>query len=431
MLARVVAWGWWLGMWLLPSMAMAATGGELFAQGVGAFKNGNFASALSYFEQARVAGLDLPALHYNRGVSLYKLGRYPEAEDAFLVCARDAAWAPLAYYNAGLSAYQQDRRPQAAAHFDRAWRLSDDRQVRALAFTMLVRVDPAAGSRPRGAVSVNFGYNDNVTLSADSLTLQTASESDRFTEVLASLDGRWGAAANAPRWEASLYDLRYTDLKDNNLTALLLGASKSATFAAWYTDFSAQWEYVLRDGHRFQETASVQVEGVRDRTDQGDLRLALRLSAIDALDDNFAFLDGLRQDITASIGERIGSGRARVGISYERNDRADSATADEFFSFSPTRYGLWLRASWPLGAYWRLEPIARYTRSRYADPDRRASGVVATREDREQLYGVGARYRLGAFWQLFTDFLYTNNRSNFPELSYTQRIVSIGVTRRF
>lgn len=418
-------------MWLLAPAVAVANPAQLFAQGVGAFHSGDFASALRYFQQAHAAGFNLPTLYFNLGASLYKLGRYAEAEDAFRECARDPNWASLANYNAGLSAYKRGQRTAAAGYFERAWRLADSTKVRALALTMLERTDLAASRRPRGLLALNLGYNDNVALSADNQTLQTSSEGDRFSELLASATGRWGSRAGALNWDASLYDLRYARLADNNITSVTVGVGKPAKFEPWYTDISAQEEYALRDGHPFQQIFTLRVEGTREHPDQSDLRLGAEVSSIDALDDNFAFLDGSSQQVDASIARRIGDGRARLGVAIERNRRADLANGVEFFSFSPTHYSVRFVGSWPLAEYVRWEPIVRYTRSRYADPDRRASGVVATREDRARQLALRATYRLTAAWRLLGEFSYIDNRSNFPEFSYSQRAAWIGMTRRF
>ena len=432
MRAPKVKWGrYLLGLWFLASVAGAATGDQLFAQGVGAFKTGNFDLAVIYFQQARVAGLDRPTLYFNLGASLYKLGRYAQAEEAFRMCARDPLWASLANYNAGLAAYQRGQGAVAADYFNHASRTSDSDEVRGLALAMLERVDPVASREPRGTLSVNVGHNDNVTFSADNQTLLTSSQPDYFSEVLASATGWGGKNARTLRWDASLYDLRYRELSDNNITSVTLGASKPSRFASWYASVGAQWEYVLRRGQRFQQIGSVRLTGIRDRPNRGDLRLRVQVSAIDALDSNFAFLDGSRQEIEASIGQRVGGGQTRFGFGIERNDRADFTVANEFFSFSPLRYRVSFAGSWPIRGYWRFQPSASYTQSRYADADQRASGLVATREDDEWLVTLRATYRLTEFWRLFGDYTYTDNRSNFPEFSYSQRIVSLGASRPF
>lgn len=425
-------WAWCLfGLWFLASVAGAATGDQLFAQGVGAFKNGNFDLAVIYFQQARAAGLDLPTLYFNLAASLYKLGRYAQAEEAFRMCARDPLWSSLANYNAGLAAYQRGQRAAAADYFKYASRIGDSDEVRGLALAMLERVDPAASREPRGTLTVNAGYNDNVTLSADSQTLAASSESDYFSEVLASATGWWGKNSRTLRWDASLYDLRYRELSGNNITSVALGVGKPSRVASWYSNFGGQWEYVLRNGRRFQQIGSLRVTGIRDRQNGGDLRLGAQVSVIDALDSEFAFLDGSRQEIEASIGQRVGAGHTRFAFGIERNDRADLAIANEFFSFSPLRYRVSFAGSWPVRGYWRFQPSVSYTRSRYADADLRASGMVATREDDERQVTLRASYRLTDFWRLFGDYTYTDNRSNFPEFSYSQHVISLGASRPF
>lgn len=429
MIARWIAvGGWLLGLWLCAPMAWAATADELFAQGVGAFKRGHFQDALAAFRQALAAGLDTATLHYNLGVTLYKLGRYAEAQDAFRACARYPAWAALANYNLGLSAYRRDQRTAAAEYFDRAWRLAESEELRTLAITMLERTDAAASRRARATLAIHVGHNDNVTLSADSQTLRTSRESDVFTEAWASATGVWGTA-NGLRWDASFYALNYADLPDNDITELSLGVAKAAARGQWRTEAGAQWQYVLLDGRGLQQIASLRLEGARDYPNRVDLRLHAQFSAIDALDDDFAFLDGSRQELGAAAARRFDGGRIEAGLALERNDRDDLTTATEFYSYSPTRHGVWLKGGWPLGARWRVEPEGRYYRSRYADADRRAGGLSATREDRQGSLTLRAAYRLTAAWRLVGEYTYLNNDSNFSEFSYSQRVFLVGVTR--
>lgn len=431
MLARLATYVWLILTALLSPLAFAASAGDLFAHGVAAFKKKDFASALHYFEQAKTAGLETPAVHYNLGATFYKLGRYKESENAFLVCSHDPAWAALAYYNAGLAAYRRGQRATAGEYFDRASRLSDNDELLGLALTMLERTNPTALRRATGAFAFNLGYNDNVTLAASGQTLRASNQSDQFAEMFAFATGFWTEGANAPRWEASLYDLTYAHLKDNSITELSLGAAQPLALTQWHTEVALQWEFVLRDWQRFQQIASVRLDSVRDWPNRREVRVSIEFSAINALDPNFEFLDGSQQRLSVSTSQPLGIGWLRVGATLERNDREDLATTTEFFSFSPKRTGVWLKGSWPLGAHWQLEPTMRYTQSRYADPDRRASGVVATREDDERQVVLRMKYQLTAAWRVVGEYSFIDNRSNFPELSYSQRVASVGVTRPF
>lgn len=431
MLLRAAGWRCCLiAMSLLPGMALAVPADALFARGVAAFKNGSFSTALEYFQQALAAGLDSPALQYNLGVSLYKLGRYSEAEAAFRACARDPAWAPLAYYNMGLSADQRGAPAVAQEYFEDAWRTAETDEVRKLAAAMLTRRS-APPPRASGVLTADVGYNNNVTLTADNQTLQTTRESDVFTELLAAATGRWGSAPKAPRWDASLYNLTYRDLTENNITELLLAAAKPVSLAAWRFEAGAQWQYVLREGQRFQQIGSLRFEGTYELPNQRDVQVGLLLSSIDALDGDFEFLAGSRQELDIATRQPAGRGRLRSAITLERNERNDLTTANEFFSYSPTRYGLRFDGSWSIGMGWRFEPTAHYSYSRYADPDRRADGLVTTRADKNFELSLRVRRRLAGDWRLIGEYAYVRNASNLAEFSYSQNVLLIGISRPF
>jgi hypothetical protein len=418
-----------LVLWVAIPAALAAPADELFVQGVEAFQAGEFEAALQSFRQARDAGLDTAALHYNIGSALYKLERYAEAQEVFAACARDPAWAALARYNMGLAAYQQGRRAEAAEYFAQTWRHTDEAKLAALAQTMLERIDPMARWYPRGILSLSTGYDSNLVLSDQTRTAPATGQSDLFTELLASTGARLGSGSGAPRWEAALYDLRYLDLKDYSITEILLGLDAPWRFGAWQSTAGGQWRYILRDGGAFQQVVTLKTGTSREWTGNRALHFGLRYDQIESIDNNYQFLDGRKLEAGASAAQPAGAGWMHYGVTYERHNREDLVVGGEFFSYSPSRAALWLKGSWPLGDRWRLEPSARYRHSRYADEDRRASGVVLTREDNEWQAGLHARYRLTIAWQLTGEYTYSSSRSNFDEYSYTRHQVSIGVMR--
>lgn len=415
--------------WLCSTAVLAAPADELFAQGVRAFQAGDYPGAHASFEQARESGLDTPALHYNLGATLYKLGRYAEARQAFEACARDPAWAALSHYNMGLAAFQQGQSATAAEHFDLAVRYTDDYKLAALAQTMLARVDPLAYWRPRGTLALNLGHDSNVLLTDQAGVAAATGRSDGYTEFLAATTARFGNAAQAPRWEASLYDLRYFDFSDYNISALQLGLGVPWNTGAWRSEAGGQWQYLFRDGRDYVRITALQARTVRDLAGQRTLRFDFRHEWIDPIDNGYRFLDGTRALFGASASEPAGYGWIYYGAVFEHNDRADLATGGEFFSYSPARAGLWASASWPLAARWQLEPSVRYRYGQYADADRRASGVTQTRTDHDWQVGLRVRYRLTMTWQLTGEYIYSENRSNFDEFSYTRHQLQIGVRR--
>lgn len=409
--------------------AVAGAAEEFFDQGVKAFHSGDFEVAKQSFEQARDAGMDSSALYYNYGSTLYKLERHAEAQAAFAVCARDPAWAALARYNMGLAALQQGMRADAAEYFDRVWRHTNDTKLAALAQTMLERIDPMALWYPRGLFSFSLGHDGNVVLSDQTQFIPASGKSDTFTELLATAGARLGGGPRAPRWEAALYDLRYSSLHDFSITQVLLGMHVPRRLGFWHSEVGGQGWYILRGGSAFQQIAALMAGTAREWTNQRALRFDVRQDRIESIDNNFRFLDGQRLEIGATATQPAGAGWLYYGVTNERNKRKDLAAGGEFFSYSPSRVALWLKGSWPWGARWRFEPMVRSQSSRYADEDRRASGVVQRREDHEWQAGLLARYRLTAAWQITGEYIYSGSRSNFDEYSYTRHQLLIGVTR--
>ncbi len=413
----------------MSPQAVAGAAEEFFDRGVKAFLSRDFKGAKQAFERARDAGMDSSALHYNYGSTLYKLERYAEAQAAFAVCARDPAWAALARYNMGLAALQQGKRAEAAEFFDQAWRHSDDIKLAALAQAMLERVDPMALWYPRGTFSFSLGHDSNVLLSDSTQAVAAAGKADVFSELLVSTGARLGGRPGAPRWQAAIYDLRYADLHDFNITQILLGMHVPRRLGSWHSEAGGQGWYIMRDGSAFQQVVGLKAGTLREWASQRALRFDLRYDRIESLDDNFQFLDGQRLGVGAIATQPAAGGWVYYGVTYEQHDRKDLAVGGEFFSYSPSRAGFWAKGSWPWGGRWRLEPMVRSQFSRYADEDVRTSGVVQTREDHEWQAGLLARYRLTAAWQISGEYTYSSSRSNFDEYSYTRHQLWIGIAR--
>jgi len=414
---------------IVAPCAMAGAAEEFFDNGVQAFHSTDYNAAQRAFEQARDAGMDSAALYYNYGSTLYKLKRYAEAQAAFARCVHDPAWAALARYNMGLAAYQQGRRAEAAEFFSQAWRYADDAKLATLAQTMLDRIDPKASWFPRGMFSVNLGYDSNVVLSDLAQTAPAAGKSDTYTELLATTGARLGSGPGAARWEAMIYDLRYSNLTDYSITDVILGMHVPWRLGVWQNEAGGQWWHILRDGSAFQQVVALKAGTTREWAGNRALRFDLRYDSIESDDSSFQFLDGRRLEISASVAQPAAAGWMHYGGTYEQNNRRDLAVGGEFYSQSPSRVALWLKGSWPFGARWRLEPSMRYRYSHYADADRRISGLVQTREDNEWQAGVLTKYRLSVAWQLAVEYSYTGSRSNFDEFSYTRHLLTVGLAR--
>lgn len=89
---------------ILPSFLFASGSGEKIASGNRALAGGDFAKALSLYEEAAVAEPESPYVYFNKGLAYYGLGDYEKARESFLESAAktpDISLEAKAYYNLG------------------------------------------------------------------------------------------------------------------------------------------------------------------------------------------------------------------------------------------------------------------------------------------------------------------------------------------
>jgi len=87
--------------------ALAATAGELFADGNRLFRDDLYWAALLRYREAAEAGMETPLLHYNTGIAHYKAQQYVRARESLQKASTYGPLAPLSHYNLGLTAYRQ------------------------------------------------------------------------------------------------------------------------------------------------------------------------------------------------------------------------------------------------------------------------------------------------------------------------------------
>ncbi len=107
---------------LTGSVALAATGADLYRDAQAAFRGGDYAEAAKLFMAADKAGHDDPVVFYNAGVAYFRLGQFDRAEAAFATAAAYDRLAPMAYYNLGLIARREDDYRNAQGWFRQAAR---------------------------------------------------------------------------------------------------------------------------------------------------------------------------------------------------------------------------------------------------------------------------------------------------------------------
>jgi tetratricopeptide (TPR) repeat protein len=408
-----------------------------FDRALKAFRAGDYNAALQGFLRAQAAGMDRPALHYNLGVTYYKLERYAEAESVFQALMKNPEHAPLAGYNLGLIAMKQGRDRVAARMFRRTAATAENPKLKALAVAALDRLGAVAEPSPwRGFASAHAGHDGNAVLAAEAETVGASGRSDSYGELFARIQGPLtGTRREGLQLDAGVYSLRYKDLSEYDFENLHVGAAYRHTHERWSTETGVDYDYSHVGGAGFLRSASLVVQG-RRRWESAHLRLSYRGSRIDDASPAYAYpyLAGWRQLFAAQSIWRHDAFRWKLGYSLELNDRDDLVQGAEFYSYSPTRHGLYVDGIRRLGDRWEAKLGFAYQYSRYGEPDTRSIDgnlVTKRREDKRTQLTARLQHRLTEEWELSGSYTRTVNNSNFNAEEYTRNIYALGVARSF
>jgi tetratricopeptide (TPR) repeat protein len=394
------------------------SGADAFAAGERAFAAEDYAAALAAFREAAATGRDGPAVRYNIGVCLYRLERFEEAAQAFDALERSFPdMQPLAAYNLGLAETKRGRLTQARSAFERAVERGDE-NIRALALTMLERVDAQQPEPTRWTrvLELGVGHDDNVAL-IDSASLPAGRSAD---SVFAELNAYFGKpfAGERLRFDANVYHVAYTDAEEFDQLSLYVGTRARWRVGAWYGSAGPFVNRSTLDGTGFEQEvgASLDVRYALGQTGAALGFLATR-GAIDELSDEFAYVDGTRTAVGVFFIRPLTAGSVRLDYREERNDRAGAGVSPD-----RSRYAVSYRRAFRSG--WTGELGYEYRESDYARLD-------VPRHERRRQFELAAEHRLGSDWIFDASLRADDNSADDGRYTYERTRVAVGLSRAF
>ena len=407
----------WLAL-ALPGIGCAAAGGEAFAAASREFEDGDYRLALELFEEARDAGIEGAAVHYNIGVCHYRLGDHSEAEASFrALAARFPEMRDIAEYNLALTLLAQQRTAEARTLFAQTQR-SGDQTLAALARRALetLGAEGQAGSRWLGSADVGLGYDDNVALADDSSLPGGETSGSAFVELVAFASGAF-ATSWPLRLDISGYVVRYPEAEEFDQNAVRLGSAFEWTIGGWRLGAGPHYSYSTLDGDGFERHLGFDIVMSRPLSRNTTFEWRFAQDDIQDLDPRFSFVDGSRQWLRLGIEHRAARGRLRVAYDFESNDRAGASVTSD-------RNRLTLRHNVRVAADWTLELAASYRTTRHAQ-------LAAPSGERLTELSAGASRDLSAGWLLRADYYWADNDSDIAAFSYDRSRVAIGVSKAF
>lgn len=404
------------------SVAFAEDVSAAFAAGTQSFVEKDYSRALANFEEARNAGVEGPAIHYNIGACHYRLGDYARAEVEFrLVADRYPAMRSLAEYNLGLVLLHEQRESEARVLFAQAREHDSGDKVAQLATTILTRLDSpreAAGrlSRWMSFVDVNVGHDDNVALIADSSVPAGQSVDSAFSEAFVAISGPLSPGRGL-RFDGNVYAVRYNDAAEFDQTAIHLGGAYHWAMTRWQMEAESHFNRSTLDGDGFEQRLGLGVTLKRSLSPQTLLGMQLVRDEVDGIESQFSYLEGSRALVGLTFEWFRSSGRLTLGYQFESNDRASA-------SASPTRNRIFVRYRYAMSPNWGADVGLSLRDSAYDDL------AVTQDEDLTELaFRLTRNFARGL--HLNAGYEWSDNRASVDVFTYARSRVSVGMTKSF
>jgi tetratricopeptide (TPR) repeat protein len=411
----------WATLSLLAFTGFAsAASADDWTSGTQAFEAGDYESALHFFESARDAGLDGPAVHYNIAVSQFRLGRYAAAGQTFgLIARRFPQMRGLAEYNLGLVARRLDNVPQARAHFLRAYELSpDNREIRVLASRRLRELEPEVRriSRWSGAVGARAGYDDNVALRDEAGLPFGVTADSPMADLFAVIQGPWDGRSGL-RLDGSAYLLKYFDADQFDQSQLRGGLFYDWRPQDWRVQLGVHASMSTLGGDAFDRKLGIHGSVIRYLGHTGTINLRYFYDDVNDANSMFAGVAGSRQQFDLRYRWHRSGHRLQVQFGLETNNRADPAVSPE-----RTLFGIGYLYTPEIGLGYGAGIELR--KSEYDD-------LATPREEDLLTFSGELTYMLRNDWQVLFQLRISDNDSTDPAFTYDRVQATIGTMKFF
>lgn len=426
----------YLSLLAILCMNLPLLGQVSYAQdgsGTGAFRAGDYHTALAEFQRLRDAGDRSPRLTYNLAVTHYQLGNSAAAERLFRDLLSLPRWGEIACYNLGLVAMQRGDRVAARRWFDRVHREATDANLRVLAADQLRQLDTdLAAAPPRSAVllSIGGGFDTNVIAFPDPFQDESSQGEDSFVEALGYAQGYLrGLRGAGVRVHGYGYTRRHTDLDFLDPSALGAGVTHEIPFGDWQVEYGIGVGHSLVGGDALTTDFSGRV-GVERMIGETRFSATYR-PQFHSAGSAFPELEGTAHRVEFNWQRRTGAYMWRTGYRFEFNDREDRTFEDEFFSYSPMKHRMLLEAGWRLLPDFMLVVGGSHELGRHRDANRMfdLDGEFLEEKrntDRTDLWARG-EYDLGERWRLSGEARHVSQDDTFSFYEYDRSTFSIGL----
>ena len=407
---------------LLFSSELLATADSDYALGVEAYKAGDNATAVTYFESAMKQGMDSIALQYNLASSYYRVGRLKDAKKTFKQLHETVEMRDIAGYHLGLIAIQEKDGSLARSHFNAIVSSGKDEKLITLSKKHLAALTKKE-ARWKSHFTFNLGYDDNISsVSGDSVL----DKADNFYQLFASTDLLiTGKRAEGWSANASIFGIEYGDNDSNDQYYLTLGLRRAMKLKDWNTSATLNLSKSTYGGDDFQTISKLDIKGRKPISKKE--RIYLRYQAEDINSDQaiYDYLAGWRQRGRIEYRHYSGNNIKHLYYELELNDRGELVTLTDTYDYSPTRHTIRAKYTHILKKLWWLTGDVSYRMSDFP------TSATTDREDDEWKFALSADYHIDPTFKLTAKYQYIDNASTVDQYNYDKSIIKIGLSKLF
>ncbi|MCW8935298.1 MAG: tetratricopeptide repeat protein [Gammaproteobacteria bacterium] len=407
---------------LIFSSELFATAATDYEQGVAAYKAGDNASAVTYFESALKQGMDSISLKYNLASSYYKVGRYEEAKRYFKLLNKTLEMRDIAEYHLGVIAVKEKDRVQAQGYFSSVVNSGKDEKLVKLSNKYL-RALVVKEDRWKSRLSLNLGYDDNISSVSEDSVLDTA---DSFYELSASsnllIDG---SRKNGWLADVAVYGIAYSDIDTNDQHVIVLGVERAMQFAGWDTGAHLSVSDITYGGDDLQTVGQLNFRGRKTISKNQWFNMRYRFEDIKSDQSIYDYLEGWRQRISFEYQNLKKNHISLLQYEYELNNRGELVTSIGTYDYSPTRHTVRGIYTHFINKQWWLTGDISY---RFSDFE---VSETLDRDDDQWMFGLSTDYRFDKTFKLTAKYQFTDNTSTIDVYSYDKSVIRVGISKMF
>ncbi len=397
-----------------------ADSADIWLAGQKAFHDGDYSSALHYFQSSRNDGLDGPAVHYNIAVCHFKLTDFEQARSAFhLVADKFPQMRGLAEYNLGLVARRLGDDRKARQHFLSAYQISPNNEtLRILASNMLRETEPPVStvSRWTGAAGLRVGSDSNVALRDEIGLPAGATPSSSMANMFATIRSPW-TGRNGFRLSGSVYLSRFFDADEFDQSDVYGRIFYDLRWSDWRFEFGAHASAGTLGGSAFDRKTGGSGRAIWYLDQKSSIKFRFVYDDISAANSAFSGIEGSRQQWDVRYHHYSGDHRFALRLSSETNNRVDR-------SISPARTRIGAAYRYAPESGWGYEAGVNFRNSDYDD-------LAIPRKEELFTLRAGLTRILFSDWFAMLDYRYSENNSSDPLFSYDRNQFSLGIMRTF